>query len=213
MIASRPPASCSLCRPSGRSRPGGGFARQRRDGTRPFEELDGRPGWQARARWTRPDLALLQLAYLDSRGDRRLHRGQYAWRTRFGAVGGELKMGPALILVTEGAIGDTGMGALDEDHVDMRFAAGYVLLSWAGKKARLSARYDRFQNTDRDGTAEDNGESGHAWTLAAFWLPAERWRLGVELLDVRGGRPAAAASGADPDTDARRVILEARWTF
>jgi hypothetical protein len=34
--------------------PGGAFGLQRADGTRPIDELDGRPGFQARARWSRP---------------------------------------------------------------------------------------------------------------------------------------------------------------
>lgn len=193
--------------------PGGGFADQRREGTRPVDELDDRLGWEARARWERPDVITLQGSYLDNRGDRGLHRGQYSWATRFGAAGADLHLGRSLVLVGEGAIGDAGMGPLTEAHVDVRFKVGYLLLSWGREKLRVSARYDRFENVDRDHTAEPDQETGHAWTLAAFWQPGPHWRLGAEALSLRAARPAAADAGANPDTDARRVQLELRFVF
>jgi len=190
---------------------GGRFGLQR-DGTRPIDELDGRPGWHARARWGRDGAPLLQGAYTDTRGDRQLHRGQYAWRTRFGGVAVDLQLGQ-VSLVGEAALGDTGMGDRSGAHVDIRFMTAYGLASWQAGSLRLSARYDRFENQDRDGTAEPNEETGSAWTLAALLQPGERWRVGVEYLDVRAARPAAAAAGASPDTDARRLQVELRLLF
>lgn len=191
---------------------GGGFAEQRDDGTRPFEELDGRLGWQARARWERPGRAVIDLAALDNRGDRLLHRGQYSWQTRFWSAGGELHLG-SFTLAGEAASGDTGMGRRDAIHVDVDFRAGYLLASWASGKARLTARYDRFENVDRDGRAEPNDDRGEGWTFAGFWSAGERVRIGIEWLDVRADRPAAAASGFDPNTDGRRLAFETRLTF
>lgn len=191
---------------------GGGFADQRDDGSRPFEELDGRLGWQARGRWERPRRAVIVAAVLDNRGDRLLHRGQYSWRTRFWNVGGELHLG-SFTLAGEAAAGDTGMGRRDAIHVDVDFGAGYLLASWASDKARLTARYDRFDNVDRDGTAEPNDERGEAWTVAAFWSPRPHVRMGVEWLDLRADRPAAAASGSAANTSGRRLALETRLTF
>jgi hypothetical protein len=178
-----------------------------------MDELDGRLGWQARARWTRPGSFLLQAAYLDNGGDRELYHGQYSWETRFGQFGGELHLGPSVVLIAEGAMGDAGMGPPQAAHVDVRFRVGYLLLSWGGEKARVSVRHDRFENEDRDGTAEPDGESGYAWTVAALWRPHPHVRLGVEFLAVRGDRPAAAYSGANPDTDASHLLGEVRVTF
>jgi hypothetical protein len=192
--------------------PGGGFERQR-SGTRPIDELDGRVGWQARARWQRSGGGLVQAAYTDNAGDRELHRGQYSWRTRFGQAGLEMPLGRSAILVGEAAIGDSGMGALDVVHVDIRFATVYALASVGGSTARGSVRYDWFRNEDKDGTAEPNGESGHAWTVAAFFRPHPHVRVGIEYLDVRGHRPAAAYAGADPRAGARRFTGELRLTF
>jgi hypothetical protein len=158
----------------------------------------------------------VQVAFFDNRADRGLHRGQYAWRTRFGQAGAELRFGGA-VLVAEAMVGDTGMGPAGPGgpRVDVRFNAGYALLSWASASRtwRLSARYDRFDNDDRDGTAEPNGESGWAVTLAAFWQPRQVVRFGVEYLDLRADRPAAAFSGASPVTDGRRAQLELRLRF
>ena len=192
--------------------PGGGFALQRDDGTRPVEELDGRVGWQARVRWVGAGRGLLQAAYTDNGGDRALHRGQYSWDTRFGQAGMEVQIGPVALL-GEAVLGDSGMGRRDEAHVDIRFRVAYLLASWGGEGGRLSARYDWFDNEDRDGREEPGHETGHAWTLAALWRPWRHLRLGIEYLAVRAARPAAAYSGASPDTDARRFTGEARLAF
>jgi hypothetical protein len=193
--------------------PGAEFGEQRA-GTRPFEELDGRPGWQVRALWSGAGGAGLRGAYLDNRGDRALHRGQYAWDTRFGTVGAEVPLGPWR-LIAEGMIGDTGMGpaAPGGPRVDVRFRTGYLLASWARGRWRASARVDGFENEDRDGRAEPGQESGWALTVAAFWQPADALRVGAEYLTLRAQRPAAAFSGAEPDTDARRATLELRVRF
>ena len=61
--------------------------------------------------------------------------------------------------------------------------------------------------------AEPNGESGWSVTVAAFFRPRPWLRLGVEVLDLRSDRPAAAFSGTPPDADARRVQAELRLSF
>ena len=193
--------------------PSGGFASQRDDGTRPIEELDNRLGWNARARWERRGSVLIQASYLDNLGDRELHKDQYSWRTRFAQAGLELRLAKGLDLIAEAADGKTGMGARDGPHVDVDFRTGYALLTWGNSRLRLSARYDRFRNRDKDGTTEPNDDDGHAWTLAAFFSPWRSARLGVEWLELKAQRPAAAASGFDPDTNGRRGTLELRLLF
>ena len=193
--------------------PGGAFGLQRAEGTRPVDELDDRPGFQARARWSRQDVALLQASYLDNRGDRALHRGQYAWRTRMFTVGAEVQLGSRFILVAEAARGDTGMGVEAGPHVDLDFTAGYALASWNSGGFRVSARYDRFENRDRDHTAEPNEEDGQAVTLAVLWEPTAHVRLGLEGLRLWNDRPAAAFAGASEDVDAKRLLAELRIVF
>ncbi len=160
-------------------------------------------------------MAEIRFAHLDNRGDRRLHAGQYAWDTSFTTAGLELRLGPSWRLLVEGAAGKTGMGPRVPGgaRVDLRFRTGYLLLSWARGKWRLSTRVDGFRNRDLDGTAEPDQESGWAWTAAVFLQPVRSLRIGAEYLDLRSQRPAAAYSAADPDTDARRGVLEIRLTF
>jgi hypothetical protein len=193
--------------------PGAAFGRQRDDGTRPIEELDGRAGWHARARWTRPGRIRLQAAWTDNRGDRGLHRGQYAWATRWGTAGAQLDLW-RFRFVGEGVVGDTGMGPHDAG-VDVRFRAVYALATLADGpgRVRVSARYDAFRNTDRDGRNEPDGESGHAFTVAALVSPRRWLRLGVEYVALRSDRPAAAFSGGDLRNDARRAQAELRVVF
>ncbi len=194
--------------------PGGAFAAQRDDGTRPVDELEGRVGWQARARYSREGRIRVQAAFTDNRGDRALHRGQYAWRTRFGQAGLEMNLGPDVTFVAEGALGETGMGLPAPNmRVDLRFRTGYALLSWNRGPVRVSGRVEAFDNEDRDGVAEPNEEDGWALTGAVFWQATRLLRVGAEYLTVRAQRPAAAFSGADPDTDARRAVLELRLAF
>jgi hypothetical protein len=193
---------------------GEAFAEQRDDGTRPVDELDGRVGWHVRGRWARDGVGLVQAAWTDNRGDRALHRGQYAWATRFASAGAEAQLG-RLRLVTEGLFGDTGMGSPGGARVDMRFAAGYALLTWVGldQRLRLTARYDRFRNVDRDGLLEPNGESGRAVTIATLYAPRPWLRLGAEYLDLRSERPAAAFSGTPAGAGARRAQAELSLRF
>jgi hypothetical protein len=193
-------------------RPGRAFADQRDEGTRPVDELDGRPGFQVRGLVAPSPRLQVQGAWTDTRGDRGLHRGQYAWDTRFTQAGFEARAGD-FTMVAEAAHGRTGMGPRPAPRVDIAFRAGYVLVSWARGRFRLSGRFDRFRNEDEDGLEEPDGEAGHAWTAAAFWQPKESVRVGLEYLDVRGRRPAAAFSGFPDDLAARRWLAEVRARF
>jgi hypothetical protein len=194
--------------------PGGAFGEQQRSGTRPIDEIDGRIGWQARGRWSRSGVGLVQASFTDTRGDRGLHDGQYAWATRFASLGAEAQLGP-LRLLAEGLAGETGMGNPTAAHVDLRIRAAYALVSWAKPDGavRLTARYDVFHDEDRDGTAEPNGESGWAVTVAGFWTPRPWLRLGLEYLYLEGDRPAAAFSGTARDAGAERAQAELRLRF
>lgn len=195
--------------------PGGAFADQRDDGTRPVDELDGRVGWHARARFARESAFRLQAAYTDNRGDRALHHGQYAWRTRVAQVGLEAHLGASVLLAAEAAAGDTGMGpaAAGGPRVDLRFRVGYVLVSWRIGRVRVSGRVDAWRGDDRDGTAEPNGEHGWSAAGAVFYQPAPVVRLGAEYVAVRADREAAAFSSAARSTDADRATVELRFVF
>ncbi len=199
----------------------GVFYRQRDDGTKPFgDDLDDRAGWAGYLRWHRRDRALIQVTRYDNRGDRRLYRGEYAWRTEVDLIGVELRPHHSLTFAGEALSGSTGMGFVPPRKVQADFETAYLLASWQRHAFRATLRYDLFEVFDVDGAAaddgagaDDNDEDGDAWTFAVFYEPRQDLRLGLELSHAAADRPAAAAHGFDPDTGADSVKLELRWYF
>ncbi len=193
----------------------GDFRRQRDDGSKPFgDDLDDRAGWAGYLRWRRTDRAVLQLTRYDNRGDRRLYRGEYAWRTELDLLAAELQLSEAWLLAGEYMTGSTGMGFRVPRKVQADFEAAYLLASVHSRRWRATLRYDAFEtrDIDRDG-ADNNDEDGDAWTFAVFVEPRDALRLGFEVSSLDAGRPAAAEAGFDPDTDAVSVQLELRYYF
>jgi hypothetical protein len=199
------------------------FPRQSADGTRAFgSDLDGRPGYAGRARWTAPDdKAMIQATAFLNRGDRALHGEEYAWDTDFRWLSAETKLPAGLRLVGEWGTGTSrmgfappgGPGGHSEPVVDILFDTFYVLLTRDFGTWRATVRYDDFQVRDRDSTAiDDNREDGRAWTLAVLVPFNEHWRAGVEFLDVEADRPAARRAGSPP-LDGDSVRAELRFVF
>lgn len=191
------------------------FAEQRPDGTKSFgRDLDGRTGYGGRIRWQSPGRAVLQYAHADNRGDRLLHRGDYAWNTRFNVISGEIGSTDSTIFASEYAVGTTGMGIAPRPFVRAHFSTAYILVSHVIGRDRFSARFDTFQTEDRDRTiAESNTEHGRAWTLAWMHDIGKHLRTAVELTNVTGRRLAAEQSGFSGNTDGRSVIVELRYRF
>ncbi len=194
--------------------PGAAFGEQQAEGTQPIDEIDDRLGWHVRGRWSRSGVGMVQVAWTDTRGDRALHDGQYAWATRFASAGAEAQLGRVRV-VAEGLWGETGMGVRSGPHVDLGIRAGYALVTWSSPSdgRRLTARYDAFENEDRDGVAEPNQESGWAVTIAALVAPRPWVRLGFEYLELHGDRPAAEFAGTLAEAGARRAQAELRLRF
>ncbi len=201
----------------------GVFRFQRQDGTEPIgSDLDDRLGWIGLVRFSRLDTLTVQATYIDNGGDRQLHSvgpggGEYAWTTQWFQLGFDWHPRAQWSFVGELIDGQTGMGDRTIAHAQLDFQAWYLLTSWHVERWRVTLRHDQFETVDRDlsprSVGEINDEDGEAWTLAAFFLPTPKWRVGAQILVVDSDRPAAAESGFDPDTDATSAILEARWSF
>ena len=212
--------------------PGGGFDRQRDDGTLPIaEDLDDREGYAGWLAWHHGERSMGQLSYYDNRADRGLWRSgpefEYAWHTRFWHAAADLQLG-RWSLVSEWLSGDTGMGFSSRRRVDLDFESAYLLASvltdpWLGGTWRFTARWDTFETVDTDlssPTLEDNNDSeGDALTVALFWEWMHRpLRIGVEYLDVDSTRDQAALSGFGVDGElgqvgGEQVRLELRYFF
>lgn len=196
------------------------FPKQSDQGTKAFaSDLDGRPGFAGRIRWSAPDnRAVIQATAFLNRGDRDLHGEEYAWETDFRWLSLETGLPAGLRLLGEWGTGTSVMGFAppgqrSEAVVDIRFDTYYLLLTRDWGVLRATARYDDFQVRDRDSTAiDDNREEGRAWTLALIVPMGEHWRAGVELLDLDAERPAARRAGSPPlDGDSLRAEL--RYAF
>lgn len=184
------------------------FANQRDDGTKPFgTDLDGKTGFAARARWSLPERANVQLAHLANNGDRRLHRGEYAWDTSFDVAGIEIGNPDRFIAAAEYMSGRTGMGLRSgPGFVDAAFHAGYLLVSGRSGRNGFTARFDRFGTDEKDfSSAELNDESGRSWTFAWLFDVTASLRAGAEFVQVRGTRESRF--------DGRSATLELRYGF
>jgi hypothetical protein len=196
------------------------FPGQSREGTRAFgSDLDGRPGYAGRARWTAPgDRAMAQVSAFLNQGDRGLHGAEYAWDTDFYCLSAETDLPAGLRLLGEWGSGTSLMGfappgGRSAARVDISFNTYYLMVTREWSVLRATARYDDFQVRDRDSTPlDDNGENGHAWTFALIARLGEHWRAGLEALDLKAARPAARRAGAPPiDGDSLRAEL--RFAF
>jgi hypothetical protein len=189
------------------------FVKQRKDGTVPFEtDLDGRTGYAARIRYALPERFNIQYTHLDNRGDRQLHRAEYAWATRFDDIGAELHAGHATLLA-EWMAGRTGMGP-KPIGVDAGFYAAYALASLSRGRSRVSARFEGFATTDRrEAETEKYNEHGRSWTLSWLFAVTPKIRAGAELTQVVGKHEEAESAGLDPTIDGRSAILEIRYSL
>lgn len=194
---------------------GAEFGHQRNDGTRPFgSDLDGRVGWSLRASYGPPERLRGFASAVDTRGDRGLHRGEYAWRTRFALLGLEWQPAPRWSIAGEWLRGDSGMGFAPGPRVQIDFRAAYLLASFApDERWRFSARVEGFAIDDRDGVVEDNDDRGHALTLAALRQFGEHWRAAVELIRAEGRHAAAPLLGEAIDDGGTQWRMELRRSF
>ena len=184
------------------------FPQQRRDGTQPFgRDLDDRTGYSARVRYSVPERANIQYTWLDTRGDRALHRGEYAWETVFHLISLEAGRPDGVTVAAEYMKGTTGMGHVPA-FVDAGFYAGYVLASARRGRNRWTARYELFATDERDfSIAESNEENGRSWTLTWMFDALERMRLAFEFTQFSGARPGTR------DPDGRSFTAETRYRF
>jgi hypothetical protein len=178
--------------------PGHQFARQAQS-FEPSHEVDGRVGFYVQPEWGSERYGQIRAMYYHNDGSPHavdLHHGQYAWRTRFFALGGRTQLPWNIELISQFLTGDTAMGASWRNGVRPATAVDYwayfALISKTFGNHRLSFRYDHFETEDRDAfwKWDNNNESGDAFTLVYSYTLAKRHRFMLELLQVQSERPA-----------------------
>lgn len=164
--------------------------------TRPFVEIDGRPGYYAGFTVEREQRYSMRALYYDNLADpAAIREGQYAWHTRFWSLGLKAELPWQLTLIGQGMQGRTQMGdsIAGLRAVDSEFWAASLLLSKALGPHRFSVRHDRFGSDENDYLPQDdNREHGHAWTANYNLTLAKRHQINVEVSHVISDRPARA---------------------
>jgi hypothetical protein len=193
--------------------PGGAFSRQA-EWVGPFQEIDGRIGYYAGGSWTSGGRLELDGLYYNNRGDPTAFDGwQWAWETSFVNAGLRLTLPHRFEILGQYMEGETYVGRTK--RVEAHYRTAYGLASWAFRRHRLSARYDRFDVKDRDnlGALDDNNEDGEAWTGAYIFETARGHRLALELLRVESDRPARATIGLPTRADETLLQASLRIVF
>ena len=185
----------------------------------PFKEIDGRTGGYVGVQWDWVERSRLRLHRYDNNGDPTVvEDGQWAWDTRFDALGWHLRLPREVEVIAQALRGTTRMDGFEGPLVLADYEAWFVLVSRAWSRHRATLRRDDFRVRDEDGTPDDpNQERGSAWTVA--WLldgpPARhgRWRLGVEAQRVESTRPARTLFAQRPHQRESSVQVVGEWRF
>ena len=184
----------------------GNFSKQRDDGTRPFgKELDNRPGFALRTQFSSDDL-ILSASWIDNQGDRELHRGEYAWDTKFAVIGAAWLINENWELLSEATQGSSIMGA--GPGVDIDFYALYIMGSYLYNDNRFSLRAEQFGNDDKDKTDNESHDFGRVLVIAYSWSPENsNFKAGTELIYLNGKRTRSFSSNRVSDNESYSVSL------
>jgi hypothetical protein len=192
---------------------GGNFEDQQDGGTTPFtHDLDHRLGFAFHTSLTLPKKGVVKVTVVDNNGDRRLHSGQYAWKTKFAQVGAQWNFTEHFLILGEYMVGSSQMRQNFE--VDIEFKSAYLLASYLANDWRYSVRYDNFSVHDRDSAPDDfNSDHGDSYTFALFYQPEKAWRVGAELLHINSRRNRLLAVGKLDNDDENQVSILVSYLF
>jgi len=191
----------------------GGLFPQQPEYVQPFREVDGKPGFYGSFSWTTRRFEFNGLHYANRGVQTDFDGAQYAWDTTFGDLGLALHLPHNFEVIAQFLCGSSKMGF--HSMVDMRYRATYALLSNSFGRNRLTLRYDIFRVDDRDlfVAADNNNESGHAWTAAYIFSFNEKYRVAAELLHVNSNRPERLQIGLPEREDATTFQTSLRLRF
>jgi len=197
--------------------PGGVFEEQD-SYIEPFVELDGQLGTYIAADWRLGNRLQLTAALYDNHADPlAVEDGQWAWYTQFAHIGGKLALPAGFGLIGQWISGSTIMGWVQNGAriADVRFDSHFLLLTRQWDRHRMSVRYDNFDMTDEDFTAQDmSAEDGHAWTASYRYEYSNRVTLAAEWLRVRTNRVAwEAYFGANRENAEEQLQLSLMLRF
>jgi hypothetical protein len=164
-----------------------------------FKEIDNRLGWYAALSWAETGLGTANILYYDNNADSSKDVDEiYAWRTKFWNIGLKTSW-KSITLMAQGMTGSTAITPAPNFTVTTDFDAAYILAGWEVKKWRLAARADIFKTWRHTSAGSSRkGESGHAATFSASWLPLDWLRVTAEIIHIDSTRPGRTIIGLDP---------------
>jgi len=162
-----------------------------------FREIDGRPGFYAGLNWRHGDRLDLRVFRYDNRADPAAQTSEYAWLTRFNAIGARWEVDEHWTVIGQTLHGDTAWGPAESWQQIWDMNAWFVMVSSEWHRWRVSLRRDGFSTEQTKGLAPvgEYDDNGHAWTLAAIWDVQPHWQLLAEWLQVDSSFPARAEDG------------------
>lgn len=192
------------------------------DGLEAFREIDHRPGFYVAGEWRAGTSFRLKVMHYDNHGNpEAVDNFEYAWKTRFNHVGLQFSVPGDIGVIAQWLDGSTVMGRdLGRWHVyDSAFDAGFLLLTRAFGRHRVSTRFDRFDvQPVNDEFNETNRDNGHAWTASYLFDWSEHIRLGAEYLSIATehcvtDQCAWVLSGLPRTSREDQLQLSLRWRF
>ena len=192
----------------------GEFSEQARE-TKPFVELDKRPGYYVGGEAKNRNGMKIRYSYYDNRANPDvLKSGLYAWHTRFHIVGFEFALTPGLKLLNQLLYGSTEMGR-DTAWVYNDYKAFYSMLTYRKSDHRFSLRFEQFEVVDKDSTFQDtNDEEGSAWVFSHSYKLNKRFSIQSNFTlwkSERAGRAYFNDTLTDIDERQWLVRLKYRW--
>ncbi|GIL38407.1 hypothetical protein [Roseiterribacter gracilis] len=158
--------------------------------TRPFVELDDRPGWYGLVTAARDGVGKIAFGHYDNLADPRAAGTDVAgWRTHFNTLGVQYDL-PDLhtVLTAQGMKGYTALRIFSPISTVFESVYGSVSHDLA-REHKVTARWDWFRTVSNSlPTSLYRGEIGQAATAAYIWRPATSWRFTVEAVHVRSAR-------------------------
>jgi hypothetical protein len=194
------------------------MAARQGDESYPAWEIDRRAGYYGRLEWRPPAPVSLDVLYYDNAGDQTSVGKdlQWAWETRFVALGLRAKIDDRTRILAQAMSGETSMGYryAGERWVDVGFQAAYLEVRRTFGDDAVTGRLDGFETKDRTLKAlDDNNETG--WAATAAWRHhlAPHADLILEGLRVSSDRPGRVYGGQTPRQDQTVLQSALRLSF
>lgn len=163
---------------------------------RPFHEIDNRVGYYAAAYLDRADWGKATVMWYDNNAnDRALQLGQWAWDTKFWALGYAVMLPGEVDFLAQYMAGKTTVVTIPSrrypiDYAEFWSAYGLVSKEWGRHRVSF-----RFVTSTENPVLDNTNEHGSALTLAYNFRPTANTRITFEALHVDSTRPERAKIG------------------